>query len=140
MAILYLVRILQLSNNTFIYTIIFFISVALVIAFVKPYKKTFMSFSDTALLALIALFCLLNCFNLKYTFIGGISILILFLTPMFVFIIVISARFIRMLKTQLGITNCYKSVKVEMKCESDIKECRRLLSPLQNQVVRYGAD
>ena len=138
MIILYVVRVLRVSN-TYFYAIIIFISVALVIAFVKPYKKTFMSFSDTVLLALVALFCLLSSFSLKYTFVGGISMLIFLFSPMFVFIIVISVRFIRMLKTYLCIANCQRNISEERHYEtSDTTECQRLLDSTQNKMSHYG--
>ena len=135
---LYVIRAVKVCNM-FFYVALSFASVTLVIAYLKPYKKAFMNLSDIVLLALFTLLCLLSGVNLRYTFVGTVTMIILFLSPLFVFFIVISARLIRKLKAYLVTSNCRRNITKESDCEtSNIMERRRLFAPLQSKMLHYG--
>ena len=78
---MYLIRALKFCNM-FFYAALSFVSVTIVIAYLKPYKNTFMNLSDTVLLAITLLMCLLSTFSFRYTFAVGVTMIILFLCPM----------------------------------------------------------
>ena len=129
-AVLYLIRTLNLYKYdiAWFFTIVLFASVTLLVSFVRPYKKTIMNFSDTLLLSLISIICLINSSSIRYTLVAEASELILFLCPMIILLSIISARLIRKLKSCRRITIvCNSSEAIEG--ESHINECRRLLPP-----------
>ena len=62
---MYVLRTTHVSNNMWIYTVVLFASVAILTAYVKPYKKTYMNVCDTLLLSLMALISLLLSMHIK---------------------------------------------------------------------------
>ena len=57
--VLYEIRSLSISDNIWFFAIILFTSASLLISYVQPYKKSYMTVLDTLLLAHLALLCLL---------------------------------------------------------------------------------
>ena len=141
---LYLIRALNLCRSTWFLSAILFMIIALLVSFVKPYKKPIMNFSDVLLLALITLVCLIEGTNsFRYTVVGEVSVFILFLFPMIVLLIVVSTLFICKFKTCLCTTVFHKSGSAivgeghfDSLCK--LNECRRLLTR-QNKMAAYDS-
>ena len=97
--VLYMVRAFRYSIHVWCFAIILFGGVALLIAFVKPYKKIYMNLVDTLLLALIAVLCLLMATPFENSFLHALSVLVLYLAPMIIFLFIMIMRFICKVKT-----------------------------------------
>jgi hypothetical protein len=92
--VLYMVRALRYSTHVWCFAVILFGGVAVLMAFVKPYKKTYMNLADTLLLALIAVLCLLMATPFENVFLHVLSVLVLYLAPMVVFLFIMIVRLI----------------------------------------------
>ena len=86
--VIYLIRAFRFSYHMWFFAIVLFGGVAVLIAFVKPYKKSYMNFVDTLLLTLIAVLCLLGATPFENTLLKACSELILFLAPMVIFLFI----------------------------------------------------
>ena len=92
--VIYIIRIFRYSNHMWCFAIVLFGGVAMLIAFVKPYKKTYMNLADTLLLSLVAVLCLLMATPFENVFLHALSLLVLYLVPMIVFLFIVIMRFI----------------------------------------------
>ena len=144
--ILYLIRTLDLFKYMWFFAITLFASSSLLMAFVKPYKNTFMNLSDTLLLALIALLCLLNRVKFSYTLPAVMMMFILFLLPMIVFLVVMSVRLIRKIVRCLCSNSCCRSAdvfeggKLSLSVTScSVNNCRQVLTHRQNRMSSYDS-
>ena len=92
--ILYMVRAFRFTTHVWFFAIVLFGGVAMLTAFVKPYKKTYMNLADTLLLALIAVLCLLMTTSFENASLHALSILILYLAPMIIFLFIVILKLI----------------------------------------------
>ena len=92
--VLYMVRVFRYSTHVWCFAIILFGGVAILIAYVKPYKKIYMNLMDTLLLALIAVLCLLIATPFENSFLHALSVLVLYSAPMVIFLFIMIMRFI----------------------------------------------
>ena len=105
--LIYEIRALHLFYHTLILAIALFVGVSLLIAYVKPYRKSYMNLLDTLLLLHIALLCLLvaSSFKRSTVFIAICEIL-LFTIPMIIFLLIFVAKFVMRIKYFLCSNNC----------------------------------
>ena len=128
--IIYVVRTLNWCEHVWFLAILLFTSASLLIAFVKPYKKIIMNLTDSLLLALISLFCLLAATEFKNVLLHSMSEMISILIPMGIFLFYIVYGFICKCKTSQFI-NSHVIEKV-VHCFAggyNNREHQRLLSP-----------
>ena len=92
--VIYIIRAFRYSNHMWCFAIVLFGGVAMLIAFVKPYKKTYMNLADTLLLSLVAVLCLLMATPFEDVFLHALSLLVLYLVPMIVFLFIMIMRLI----------------------------------------------
>lgn len=92
--VIYMIRTFRFSTHMWFFAIVLFGGVAMLIAFVKPYKKTYMNLVDTLLLALVAVLCLLMTTSFENTFLLALSVLILYSAPMIIFLFIMILKLI----------------------------------------------
>ena len=92
--VFYMVRAFRFLTHVWFFAIILFGGIAVLIAFVKPYKTAYMNLMDTLLLALIAVLCLLVTTPFENVFFRALSVLVLYLTPMIIFLFIVIMRLI----------------------------------------------
>ena len=92
--VIYFVRAFYCSTHVWFFPTILFGGIAVLIAFIKPYKKTYMNLMDTLLLALIAVLCLLVTTPFENVFLRALSLLMLYLAPMVLFLFIVILRLI----------------------------------------------
>ena len=131
---MYYARLYHLWNHMWIVSTILFVSLALLIAFVKPYKKTYMNVSDTLILALLSLLSLLLTTAFEYPGIAPYTIGSLMFSPMVVFLAILCLNFVRKLKTLC--------IKLKVCVKKNHSEHRALLSPraiITNTMSTYSS-
>ena len=100
----------NLKLYTFIYTSLIFVASALLIAFIKPYKRTYMNVLDTLLLAHLTVICIL--LSREYFIGDGIEAFAVILVPAIVFKLLLIFRVVKMLYTSKLVKwceDCFKS-------------------------------
>ena len=123
---MYLIRLYHLWSHMWVISTILFVSFSLLIAFVKPYKKTYMNISDTLMLALVALLSLLLTTEFENPVITPLTVGSLMFIPMIVFLIVIFLKSFCKLKNMCK--KCKRSIKKS--CVATYEdEHQSLLSP-----------
>ena len=94
------------SNNTWFLAIFLFVSVSLLISFVKPYKTTYINLLDTLLLALLSLLCLLMSTSFKNTLLAALCKVMLLSAPMIVFLFFLTLKVFCKLKCFVLFKEC----------------------------------
>lgn len=85
--IMYVIRLKNLCDQMWFFAIVLFTIMSMLIAFLKPYKKSYMNIFDTLLLVDIALLSLLTSTPFRNTFLVSISKVVLLLSPVVILLI-----------------------------------------------------
>ena len=146
--IIYTIRMIHstLSNNTWFFAIVLFVSVSLLISFVKPYKKTYMNFVDTLLLALLSLLCLFQSTQFSNTLLAALGEVILLSVPMIVFLFTLFLKIICKLKCFILFKEflgckCWPKIKTYIQPNTAVEahtyeERQQLIPPAVNKNVK----
>ena len=109
--IFYRIRTLGLCNHIWFFVIIFFASIAILTAFIKPYKKMYMNIADTLMLGLIALLSLFTSTPFESTLVPALFETTLMLSPMILFVLILFFNFLYKFRQFVLFKKCCKASK-----------------------------
>ena len=130
--------IFKITNRGSFFKVIGLVAVSILVAYVKPYKKTYMNIIDILLLSYTALFYFINAEGKIFTSKFGVINLVYLLLPMLTFLVVIGVWFAMFLYQKVSHKFTNRSISRRSECAdnatSDAQE-----SLLRHKGVQYSS-